>query len=60
MIRTSNLVQSGSRGRAARLPAGGGGGGCPPCRRPRLTPTRGSRMRPSGLPAPLEAGCPAA
>eukprot|EP00959_Pyramimonas_sp_CCMP1952_P372733 7805209-Pyramimonas_sp.AAC.1 len=31
---TSNLDQSGSRGRAAELPAGGGRGGHPPCCRP--------------------------
>eukprot|EP00959_Pyramimonas_sp_CCMP1952_P124105 2595146-Pyramimonas_sp.AAC.1 len=34
LICTSNLDQSGSRGRAAGLPAGGGGGGYPPCCRP--------------------------
>eukprot|EP00959_Pyramimonas_sp_CCMP1952_P463324 9484744-Pyramimonas_sp.AAC.1 len=57
---TSNLDKSGSRGRAAGLPAGGGGGGSPPCCRPRLTLTCGSRMWPSELQSPLEAGCPAA
>eukprot|EP00959_Pyramimonas_sp_CCMP1952_P401308 8408830-Pyramimonas_sp.AAC.1 len=34
LICTSNLDQSGSRGRAAGLPAGSGGGGYPPCCRP--------------------------
>eukprot|EP00959_Pyramimonas_sp_CCMP1952_P169855 3548689-Pyramimonas_sp.AAC.1 len=57
---TTNLDQSGSRGRAAGSPAGGGGGRYPPCCRPRLTLTCGSRTRPPALPAPLEAGCLAA
>eukprot|EP00959_Pyramimonas_sp_CCMP1952_P393173 8238163-Pyramimonas_sp.AAC.1 len=56
----SNWDQSGCRGRAAGFPAGGGGGASPPCCRPRLTLTCGSRNWPSELPAPLEAGCPAA
>eukprot|EP00959_Pyramimonas_sp_CCMP1952_P341445 7152674-Pyramimonas_sp.AAC.1 len=41
---TSNPDQSGSRGRAAGLPAGGGGDGYPPCCRPRLSLICGSRM----------------
>eukprot|EP00959_Pyramimonas_sp_CCMP1952_P046087 962647-Pyramimonas_sp.AAC.1 len=60
LLCTSNRVQSGSRGRAAGLPAGCGRGASPPCCRPRLALPRGSRRRPSELPAPLEAGCPAA
>eukprot|EP00959_Pyramimonas_sp_CCMP1952_P046854 978582-Pyramimonas_sp.AAC.1 len=60
LICSSNRDQSGSRGRAAGLPAGGGGGASPPCRRPRLTLTCGCRRWPSEQPAPLEAGCPAA
>eukprot|EP00959_Pyramimonas_sp_CCMP1952_P332084 6953653-Pyramimonas_sp.AAC.1 len=58
LIRTSNLDQSGSRGRAAGLPAGGSGDGSPACCRPRLSPTLGSRMRSSELPTPLEAMLP--
>eukprot|EP00959_Pyramimonas_sp_CCMP1952_P094754 1982038-Pyramimonas_sp.AAC.1 len=57
---TWNRDQPGSRGRTAGLPAGGGGGASPPCRRPRLTLTCGSRRWSSELPAPLEPGCPAA
>eukprot|EP00959_Pyramimonas_sp_CCMP1952_P315327 6599619-Pyramimonas_sp.AAC.1 len=34
LICTSNRDQSGSRGRAANLPAGGGGSASPPCCRP--------------------------
>eukprot|EP00959_Pyramimonas_sp_CCMP1952_P378557 7930065-Pyramimonas_sp.AAC.1 len=60
LICTSNRDQSGSLGRAAGFPAGGGGGASPPWCRPRLTLTFGSRRWPSELPAPLEAGCPAA
>eukprot|EP00959_Pyramimonas_sp_CCMP1952_P078762 1646639-Pyramimonas_sp.AAC.2 len=60
LICTSNLDQSGSRGREAGLPACGGGGGSPPCCRRRLALTRGSRRWSSEPPAPLEAGCPAA
>eukprot|EP00959_Pyramimonas_sp_CCMP1952_P460118 9479353-Pyramimonas_sp.AAC.1 len=51
MICTSNLDQSGSRGRA---------GVTPPCCRPRLALICGIRRWSSELPAPLEAGCPAA
>eukprot|EP00959_Pyramimonas_sp_CCMP1952_P096747 2022392-Pyramimonas_sp.AAC.1 len=43
LVCTSNRGQSGSRGRAAGLPAGGGKGASPPCCRPRLTLTCGSR-----------------
>eukprot|EP00959_Pyramimonas_sp_CCMP1952_P470927 9497534-Pyramimonas_sp.AAC.1 len=60
LICTANLTKSGSRGRAAGLPAGGGGGGSPTCRRPRLATICGCRLCSSELPAPLEAGCSAA
>eukprot|EP00959_Pyramimonas_sp_CCMP1952_P277614 5803316-Pyramimonas_sp.AAC.1 len=38
----------------------GGGNGSPPCCRPRLATICGSRLQSAELPAPLEAGYPAA